>query len=177
LVSVVVVGVLAAALSGCSGRSDASNGNAVAIGQQAVGFTASGGNSAGWISPVSCPDSFEAGLRSTIPATYSLVKLDPTTVSGPASDQQLTKGYVATCAYDVNTGTQTLVALAFFDIDDGHATAIRSKLAADGFEPGQTNTSTIGGHPFDLTIYAGVSSRIAVEAMTIDSTPAFMIVG
>jgi hypothetical protein len=181
-VSFVVAAVFAVGLSGCSSLSadqtlGSTNGGAVAIGQQAIGFTSSGGTSAGWISPVSCPDSFEQGLRMTIPATYTVQKIDPKTVGGPASDPQLTKGYVATCAYSVNTGNTTLVALAFFDIDNGHASALKSKLASDGFTAGQTTSSSVGGHPFELTLYAGATSRIVVESMTIDTVPAFMIVG
>ena len=182
MVCAAVGAVLAVGLCGCSSLAAeqtlaSTNGGAVAIGQQALGFTSSGGNSAGWISPISCPGSFEDGLRSTIPANYTVQEVDPKTVSGPASDPQLTKGYVATCAYSINTGTTTLVALAFFDLDAGHASALQSKLASDGFTAGQTNSSSAGGHPFDLTIYTGATSRIAVEMMTIDTTPAFMIVG
>jgi hypothetical protein len=180
-VGVAVLGaVVALALAGCS--SDyflgSTNGEAVAIGQQALGFTSSGGSSAGWTSPISCPAGFEEGLRSSSPATDTIVKVDPTTVTGPASDPKLTTGYIATCAYRVSTATTTIIELAFFDMDDSHVSAIATKLKSDGFVPGAPVQSTdSNGDPVAQTIYSNGSARIVMATVTVSSTPALLVAG
>jgi len=153
------------------------NGEAVAIGQQAIGFTSAGGSSAGWTSPIACPDSFENGLRSSAPSTDTFLKMDPKTISGPPSDPQLTAGYIATCVFQINTGTASVLEIAFFDIDDAHASAITKKLVSDGFVSQGTTNNTQDGHPYSETVYSNGTSRIVVETVTIDSTPALLIAG
>ena len=173
--------LVACALSGCSSADitlGSTNGEAVAIGQQALGFTASGGSSAGWTSPVSCPDGFEEGLRSTLPSKDTLQSLDPTTVSGPTNDPQLTTGYVATCADRITTATNTLIALAFFDIDVDHASAIATRLVSDGYASlGANQTTDAEGQPLTETIYQKGLTRVVVESVTLDSIPALMVIG
>jgi hypothetical protein len=173
--------LLACALSGCSSADvtlDSTNGEAVAIGQQAIGFTSSGGSSSGWTSPISCPDAYEAALRAGLPSTDTLQSLDPTEVSGPASDSQLTTGYVATCADQITTPTGTLTELAFFDIDVDHESAISTRLIADGFaSQGPTKSTDAQGHPYTETIYQEDLKRVVVESVTIDSVPALVVVG
>ena len=180
---VVLAAVVAAGLSGCSGiAADATlgstNGEAVAIGQQAIGFTTGGGSSAGWTSPIACPDGFEQGLRSTTPSTDTLQKIDPTTVTGPVSDPKLTTGYTATCVYRMSTPTQSILEFAFFDIDESHTTALTTKLVGDGFaSQGTTQSTDAQGQPFSQTIYSNGSARIVVATTTIDSTPALLVAG
>jgi hypothetical protein len=173
--------LLACVLSGCSSADltlASTNGQAVAIGQQALGFTASGGSSSGWTSPISCPDSFGQGLQSSLPSTDTLLKLDPSTVSGPAVDPQLTTGYVATCADQVGTASSTIVELAFFDIDVDHESAISTRLVSDGFaSQGAVQNTDAQGHPYTQTIYQKGLTRVVLETITIDSIPALVVVG
>jgi hypothetical protein len=173
--------VLAVSLSGCNSADmtlGSTNGEAVAIGQQAIGFTTNGGSSTGWTSPISCPDGFEQGLRSSVPSTDTLQKLDPTKVSGPATDPQLTSGYVATCVYQLSSATNTVIELAFFDIDVDHETAISTRLITDGYVSlGTTQSTDPAGHPFTQTIYQKGLTRILLGTSTIDSIPAFVVAG
>ncbi len=175
--------VLAGALSGCSGLSadetlGSTNGEAVAIGQQALGFTSSGSSSTGWTSPIACPAGYAQGLSSTTPASDTILQIDPTTVTGPASDPQLTAGYVATCADRVSSATSSILELSFFDIDDAHAKAISTRLLDDGFvSEGTTHTTDARGDPYVQTVYQKGLSRIAVATVTVDSTPALIIAG
>ena len=174
---------LAAALSGCSGTVatatlGSTNGEAVAIGQEAIGFTSSGGSSAGWASPIACPAGFEDGLRSSTPTADTLLKVDPTTVTGPVSDPQLTTGYVATCVYRVTTPSNSILELAFFDIDDVHSAAIAAQLVSDGFvSQGTTTHNDAEGHTVTQTIYASAVARVVIASLTINSTPALVIAG
>jgi hypothetical protein len=172
--------LVAGLLAGCSSDDailDTTNGEAVAIGQQALTFGSSSGSSSGWTSPVACPASFEEGLRSGAPSTDSFEKLDPSTVSGPTRDPDLTTGYVATCVYRVTSSTGSIIELAFFDIDETHTAAIESRLTADGFVSQGTTNQTLQGNPYAQTIYANATTRIVVESITIDSVPAFIVVG
>ncbi|HEX4402625.1 MAG TPA: hypothetical protein VHZ98_14985 [Galbitalea sp.] len=173
--------LLACVLSGCNSADvtlGSTNGQAVAIGQQALGFTSSGGSSSGWTSPISCPDGFAQGLQSGLPSTDTLLKLDPSTVSGPVGDPQLTTGYVATCAYRLTTATTTIVELAFFDIDVDHESAISTRLVSDGFaSQGAAQNTDAQGHPNTQTIYQKALTRVVLEAITINSIPALVVVG
>jgi len=175
--------MVAVCLSGCSGVAaeatlGSTNGEAVAIGQQAVGFTASGSSSADWTSPIACPASFEDGLRSSTPSGDSIQSVDPKTVTGPVSDPQLTKGYVATCVDRITSPTKSLVELTFFDIDESHSDAIVTRLSNDGFvSHGTTQNTDAQGHPYAETIYSSDQSAVVVETVTINSTPALIVVG
>jgi hypothetical protein len=177
---VVLAASCAVALSGCTADStfESTNGEAVAIGQQAIGFTSSGGSSAGWTSPIACPQAFEDGLRSSTPTTATIQKIDPTTVTGPIADPNLTTGYVATCVYRLTTSTNSVLELAFLDIDDTHSAVIPTKLVADGFvSQGATQSTDAAGHQYSQTIYSNGTARVVVATLTIDSIPALLVAG
>jgi uncharacterized protein YceK len=180
---IVLAAVVAVGLSGCSSiSSDATlgstNGEAVAIGQQAIGFDAAGGTAVGWTSPVSCPASFYDGFRASLPSTDTYQSVDPASFTGLVVDPQLTKGYVATCIVRVVAPQVTLTEIVFLDIDQGHEDALSKKLIADGFvSQGDQQSTDPEGHAITETVYANGQSHVVTGKMTVNSTPAFFIAG
>jgi hypothetical protein len=173
--------ILAGALAGCSSADvtlATTNGGAVAIGQQAIGFGTSSSTSSGWRSPISCPQSFFDGFRASLPATDSYAAEDPSTFSGLSTDPQLTQGYLATCVIRLTTPQATLTEVVFFDIDQTHEDALSKKLLDDGFvSQGNQQATEPDGQSITETIYSNGTARILTGTMTVDSTPAFLIAG
>jgi len=156
----------------------ATNGEAVAIGQQAIGFTTSGGSAAGWTSPIACPDGVQAGLQATAPATDTFVQLDPTTISGPTQDPGLTKTDVATCVFRLNSPHLSIVELVFIDMDASHEKQITAQLVKDGYTADPPSQSTgANGVVLNETIYRNASGGIVTGTIQVGTTPAFLVAG
>jgi hypothetical protein len=147
LLCVLVGAVAVTVLSGCSVSAStyASNPAAVAIGAQAIGFASSdssSGSSQGWTSSQPCSTALQSNIEAGAPAGLTLTLLDPSTVSGPLSDPNLTHGDVATCAFHATSTTELENQEFFVGMPQSYVSKYAAKLVADGFVAGPTISET-----------------------------------
>jgi hypothetical protein len=177
----VIVGVvLANALAGCSSSVAAglSNSQAVAIGQEALGFTSSDSSPSGTSDDsgiaTSCPDSLKAGLLAGLPSTAALAILNPSVTAGVGADPELTQGYTASCAFGIaESGKKTVDELYFIGISDADEKVITSRVVNDGFVGGTEATITSGTQQ----IFTKGSAGVAIDKLTLAGEPVLLIAG
>jgi hypothetical protein len=169
--------LLAVALVGCSAGSPltSSEDAAVAIGQEAGGFTSSSSPqpTTGWSSPETCPTSLEQGLQSAVPAGATVTELDVAIVHGVGGEPDLTDGDTPSCAYALTASGRTVDEVIFVGMEDSYQAAIVAKLTAGGFVVTSTTTMALGTEQ----VYRNGSAQIAVQKLKDDGISVFAVIG
>jgi hypothetical protein len=148
----------------------------VAIGVQALSFTASGsssGGASGWSSDAVCPDSLRQGIVAGLPVGVTLTTLDAASTTGVPADPQLTADDEASCAFSETESGKVFNEVVFYGMASGDADAIVAKVEADGFVGG--GATPVGSGTQQLFIRG--TSAIVIQRLLAGTTSVIVVIG